>query len=156
MAGKRDKREEIVLKLRQVEVLQGQGMAIADAVRRNVLTEPTYYRWRKRHGGMTRGQIKRLEELSTENQRLRRAVSDLTLDKMILTEAARDEGRKTNRWMVFRPERASPSEPFAPSQVHRQCAAVARHIRAPRLPHTWSAPIDTTQSSMRLPRTRNG
>jgi putative transposase len=89
MAGKRDKPEEIVLKLRQVEVLQGQGMAIADAVRQIGVTEPTYYRWRKLYGGMNRDQLKRLKELETENQRLRRAVSDLTLDKMILTEAAR-------------------------------------------------------------------
>lgn len=89
MAGKRDKPEEIVLKLRQVEVLQGQGMAIADAVRQIGVTEPTYYRWRRQYGGMSRDQLKRLKELETENQRLRRAVSDLTLDKMILTEAAR-------------------------------------------------------------------
>ena len=80
MAGKRDKPEEIVLKLRQVEVLQGQGMAIADAVRQIGVTEPTYYRWRKQYGGMNRDQLKRLKELETENQRLRRAVSDLTLD----------------------------------------------------------------------------
>ena len=89
MAGKRDKPEEIVLKLRQVEVLHGQGMAISDAVRQIGVTEPTYYRWRKQYGGMNRDQLKRLKELETENQRLRRAVSDLTLDKMILTEAAR-------------------------------------------------------------------
>ncbi len=68
MAGKRDKPEEIVLKLRQVEVLQGQGMAIADAVRQIGVTEPTYYRWRKQYGGMSRDQLKRLKELETENQ----------------------------------------------------------------------------------------
>ena len=84
MAGKRDKPEEIVLKLRQVEVLQGQGMAIADAVRQIGVTEPTYYRWRKQYGGMSRDQLKRLKELETENQRLRRAVSDLTLDAFCL------------------------------------------------------------------------
>ncbi len=89
MAGKRDKPEDVVLKLRQVEVLQGQGMAIADAVRQIGVTVPTYYRWRKQYGGMSRDQLKRLKQLETENQRLRRAVSDLTLDKMILTEAAR-------------------------------------------------------------------
>ena len=89
MAGKRDKSEEIVLKLRQVEVLQGQGSSIADAVRQIGVTQPTYYRWRKEYGGMSRDQLKRLKELETENTRLRRAVSDLTLDKMILTEAAR-------------------------------------------------------------------
>ena len=89
MAGKRDKPEEIVSKLRQVEVLQGQGMPIAQAARQIGVTEQTYYRWRKQYGGMSRGQLKRLKELETENQRLRRAVSDLTLDKMILTEASR-------------------------------------------------------------------
>jgi putative transposase len=89
MAGKRDKPEEIVLKLRQVEVLQGQGMGIAEAVRQIGVTQQTYYRWRKQYGGMSRDQLKRLKELETENIRLRRAVSDLTLDKMILTEAAR-------------------------------------------------------------------
>ncbi len=89
MAGKRDNSEEIVLKLRQVEVLQGQGRSIADAVRQIGVTQPTYYRWRKEYGGMSRDQLKRLKELETENTRLRRAVSDLTLDKVILTEAAR-------------------------------------------------------------------
>ncbi|WP_297775803.1 IS3 family transposase [uncultured Roseovarius sp.] len=88
MAGKRDKPEEIVLKLRQVEVLQGQGSSIADSVRQIGVTVQTYYRWRKEYGGMSRDQLKRLKELETENTRLRRAVSDLTLDKMILTEAA--------------------------------------------------------------------
>jgi transposase-like protein len=88
MPGKRPKPEEIVSKLRQVEVLQGQGMLIADAVRQIGVTQQTYYRWRKLYGGMGREQLKRLKELEKENQRLRRAVSDLTLDKLILTEAA--------------------------------------------------------------------
>ena len=89
MAGRRPKPEEIVSKLRQVEVLQGQGMSIGDAVRQIGVTQQTYYRWRKLYGGMGREQLKRLKELEKENQRLRRAVSDLTLDKLILTEAAR-------------------------------------------------------------------
>ena len=89
MVGKRDKPEEIVSKLRQVEVLQGQGMSMADAVRQIGVTQQTCYRWRKQYGGMNRDQLKRLKELETENQRLRRAVSDLTLDKLILKEAAR-------------------------------------------------------------------
>ena len=89
MAGKREKPEDIVLKLRQVEVLQGQGKSVQEAVRQIGVTVQTYYRWRKEYGGMNRDQLKRLNELETENQRLRRAVSDLTLDKMILTEAAR-------------------------------------------------------------------
>ena len=89
MAGRRDKPEEIVLKLRQVEVLQGQGKSVSEAVRQIGVTVQTYYRWRKEYGGMSRDLLKRLKELETENQRLRRAVSDLTLDKMILGEAAR-------------------------------------------------------------------
>jgi putative transposase len=89
MAGKREKPEEIVSKLRQVEVLQGQGMTIADAVRQIGVTQQTYYRWRKQYGGMNREQLKRLKELEKENLRLRKAVSDLTLDKMMLAEAAK-------------------------------------------------------------------
>ena len=89
MAGEREKPEELVSQLRQVEVLQGQGMTIAEAVRRTGVTQHTFYRWRKLYGGMGRSQLKRLKELEKENQRLRRAVSDLTLDKLILTEAAR-------------------------------------------------------------------
>ncbi len=89
MARKRFKPEEIVAKLRQVEVLQGQGMSAADAIRQIGVTEVTYYRWRREYGGMKTDQLKRLKELEKENQRLRRAVSDLTLDKVILTEAAR-------------------------------------------------------------------
>jgi putative transposase len=89
MAGKRERPEDIVLKLRQVEVLQGQGKSVQEAVRQIGVTVQTYYRWRKEYGGMNRDQLKRLKELETENQRLRRAVSDLTLDKLILTEAAR-------------------------------------------------------------------
>lgn len=89
MAGTREKPEDIVLKLRQVEVLQGQGKSVFDAVRQLGVTVQTYYRWRREYGGMSRDQLKRLKELEAENQRLRRAVSDLTLDKMILAEAAR-------------------------------------------------------------------
>ncbi len=89
MANKRHKLEEIVTKLRQVEVLVGQGMARIDAIREIGVVEQTYYRWRKRYGGMGRDQVKELKRLQKENERLRRAVSDLTLDKLILAEAAR-------------------------------------------------------------------
>lgn len=89
MAGKREKPEDIVLKLRQVEVLQGQGKSVQEAVRQLGVTVQTCYRWRKEYGGMNRDQLKRLKELEVENQRLWRAVSDLTRDKLILTEAAR-------------------------------------------------------------------
>ena len=88
MAGKREKPEDIVLKLRQVEVLQGQGMAIADAVRQIGVTQQTYYRWRKEYGALKMDQAKRLKELERENGRLKRVVADLTLDNAILKEAA--------------------------------------------------------------------
>jgi len=80
--------EEIVAKLRQVEVLVGQGKTVADAVRAIGVTEPTYYRWRTEFGGLKLDQVKRLKELEHENARLRKAVSDLTLEKVILKEAA--------------------------------------------------------------------
>lgn len=89
MAGKREKPEDIVLKLRQVEVLQGQGRSVSEAVRQIGVTVQTYYRWRKDYGGMNRDQLKRLKELETENARLKRVIADLALDKLILSEAAR-------------------------------------------------------------------
>ncbi|WP_085956414.1 IS3 family transposase [Roseibium aggregatum] len=88
MGNKRHKPEEIVTKLRQVEVLVGQGMARIDAIREVRITEQTYYRWRKQYGGMGTDQLKELKRLQKENERLRKAVSDLTLDKLILAEAA--------------------------------------------------------------------
>ena len=89
MTSKRPKPEEIVSKLRQVEVLMGQGMSRLDAIRQIGVVEQSYYRWRKQYGGMGVDQLKELKRLQKENERLRRAVSDLTLDKLILKEAAR-------------------------------------------------------------------
>jgi transposase-like protein len=89
MPRKRHKPEEIVAKLRQVDVLVSQGQSVADAVRAVGVTEVTYYRWRQEYGGLKADQVKRLKELETENARLRRAVADLTLGKLILAEAAR-------------------------------------------------------------------
>jgi len=89
MTNKRPKPEEIITKLRQVEVLMGQGMARLDAIRQIGVVEQTYYRWRKQYGGMGVDQLKELKRLQKENDRLRTAVSDLTLDKLILKEAAR-------------------------------------------------------------------
>ena len=80
--------EEIVVKLRQVEVSVGQGTAVADAIRAIVVTEATYYRWRQEFGGLKLDQVRRLKELEAENMRLRKAVADLTLEKLILREAA--------------------------------------------------------------------
>jgi transposase-like protein len=81
--------EEIIAKLRQVEVLSSQGVAVAEAVRQIGVTEVTYYQWRQEYGGLKLDQVKRLKELELENARLRKTVSDLTLDKLILKEAAR-------------------------------------------------------------------
>jgi transposase len=89
MARKRHKPEEIVVKLRQVDVLVAQGRPVADAIRTIGVTEVTYYRWKQEYGGLKTVQVKRLKELEQENNRLRRAVSDLTLDKLILAEAAK-------------------------------------------------------------------
>ena len=87
--NKRHKPEEIVTKLRQVEAVVGQGMVRIDAIREVRITEQIFYRYRKQYGGMGTAQLKELKRLQKENERLRRAVSDLTLDKLILTEAAR-------------------------------------------------------------------
>jgi putative transposase len=89
MSTKRHTPEEIVSKLRQVEVLVGQGVPRIDAIREISITEQTYYRWRKQYGGMGTDQLKELKRLQKENERLRKAVSDLTLDKLILAEAAK-------------------------------------------------------------------
>ncbi len=87
--SKRHKPEEIVAKLRQVDVLTSQGQSLANAVRAIGVTEVTYYRWRQEYGGLKTNQVRRMKELELENQRLRKAVADLTLDKLILAEAAR-------------------------------------------------------------------
>lgn len=89
MARKRHTTDEIVTKLRQVDVLTAQGQPVAEAIRTIGVTEVTYYRWRQEYGGLKGNQVKRLKELETENARLRKAVSDLTLDKLILQEAAK-------------------------------------------------------------------
>jgi transposase-like protein len=88
MARKHHKPEEIVAQLRQVEVLTAQGKAVAEAVRAIGITEPTYYRWRSEYGGLKLDQVKRLKLLEQENGRLRKAVADLTLEKLVLKEAA--------------------------------------------------------------------
>jgi transposase-like protein len=88
MPRKRHKPEEIVAKLRQVDVLVSQGKSVADSVRDIGVTEVTYYRWRQEFGGLKSDQVKRMKDIEAENARLRRAVADLTLDKLILKEAA--------------------------------------------------------------------
>ncbi len=89
MPAKKHKPEEIIGKLRQVEIVLGQGGGTAEACRRIAVSEQTYYRWRKEYGGLKTDQARRMKDLEKENLRLRRAISDLTLDKLILQEAAR-------------------------------------------------------------------
>ena len=125
MGIKRHKPEEIVTKLRQVEVLVGQGMARIDAIREICVVEQTYYRWRKQYGGMGTDQLRELKRLQKENDRLRRAVSDLTLDKVILTEAARGRHLK----------------PLASSRLYRACSQPTACVGTPDLSHLGAAPI---------------
>ena len=87
MARKNYTVEQIIVKLRKIEVLCGQGRTIAEAVRQEDITEQTYYRWRREYGGMKVSQTRRLKALEQENTRLKRAVGDLRLDKLILQEA---------------------------------------------------------------------
>jgi putative transposase len=89
MSQKRYRPEEIIAKLREAEVLLGQGQKVPEVVKAIGVSEVSYYRWRKEYGGLNVSQAKRLKDLECENARLRRAVSDLTLDKLILQEAAR-------------------------------------------------------------------
>ena len=88
MARKRYSVEDIIHKLREADVLLSQGKPVAEVCRAIAVTDVTYYRWRKEYGGLQIDQAKRLKELEQENTRLRRAVSDLTLDKLILKEIA--------------------------------------------------------------------
>jgi transposase-like protein len=85
MPSKRYNAEEIIHKLREADVLLGQGQNVSGVCKQLGVSEQTYYRWRKAYGGMKVGQAKRLE---AENARLRRAVADLTVDKLILKEVA--------------------------------------------------------------------
>ena len=122
-AGRDHKPEEIIGKLREAEIVLAQGGTAADACRRIAFTEQTYYRWRKEYGGLKTGQTPRMKDLEKENLRLRRAISDLTLDKLILQEAARG--------------------PCAEKALHRSCTRQAGSSRAADLPGAWPASIDT-------------
>ena len=91
MSQKRYRPEEIIAKLREAEVLLGQGQKVPEVLKMIGISEVSYYRWRKEYGGLNVSQAKRLKDLERENAHLRRAVSDLTLDKLILQEAARGD-----------------------------------------------------------------
>ena len=86
---KRHKPEDVVAELRQMDVLVSQGQSVGDAIRTTGVTEVTYYRWRKGYGGLKSVQVRRMKDLETENQGLRKVIADLTLDTLILQEAVR-------------------------------------------------------------------
>ena len=88
MAKKVRKPEEIISKLRQVDVLHSQGMAMVDAIRQIGVSEVTFYRWRKEYGGMKVQHAKRLKDLEKENGQLKKLLAEAELDKAILREAA--------------------------------------------------------------------
>src|SRR5215469_16413488 len=132
MPRKSYKPEEIVAKLRQVDVLTSQGQGVAEAIRSIGVSEVTYYRWRQEFGGLKSDQIRRLKELATENTRLRRAVSDLTLDKLIL------QGRP-----------GETTEPRASPCLHRACSTCAVDLRASRLCRARPASLDAAQDPAR-------
>ncbi len=89
MSRQRHTAEQIITKLREAEVLQGKGMSIEEVMRQLGISDATYYKWRKEYGGLRVDQAKRLKELEQENSRLRKVVSDLSIDNVILKEAAR-------------------------------------------------------------------
>jgi transposase-like protein len=129
MAGRRHKPEEIIGKLREAEIVLAQGGTVPDACRRIGATEQTYYRWRKKYGGLKVDQAQRLKELERENARLRRAVSDLTLDKLILQEAAR--GAEDRRSQTIEPRASAP--------LHRSCPSGPACVRAAGVPGVGAA-----------------
>jgi len=88
MPKKRYNAEDIIHKLREADVLLGQGRTVIEVCKQLSVTDQTYYRWRKAYGGMKVDQAKRLKQLEAENARLKRAVADLTVDKLILKEVA--------------------------------------------------------------------
>lgn len=87
-ARKRATTAQIINQLRKAEVQLANGKSVKDVCKGLGISEQTYYRWRREYGGMTTVQAKKLKELEKENQRLKRAVADLTLDNLILKEAA--------------------------------------------------------------------
>ena len=89
MGKRRYRPEEIINKLREVEILLSKGATVGEACKKIEVTEQTYYRWRKQYGGMQVEQAKQLKELQKENSRLKKLVADLSLDNAILKEASR-------------------------------------------------------------------
>jgi len=130
MSKKRYRPEEIIGKLREADVLLSQGKKVVDVIKALSVTDVTYYRWRQEFGGMSVSQAKRLKELEKENERLRKAVSDLTLDKMILKEAALLIEQWRRHYNGVRPHSALGYRPPAPETIA---------IPGMELPNSWSS-----------------
>ena len=122
MPSKKHRPEEIIGKLREAEVVLAQGATTAEACRRIAISEQTYYRWRKEYGGLKTDQARRMKDLEKENVRLRRAISDLTLDKLICRKLPGET-----------------SEPRPSALLHRADPKRDEGIRAPDLPGTGAA-----------------
>ncbi len=142
MPSKKHKSEEVIGKLGEVEIVLGQGGTTAEGG----VTERTCYRWRKEYGGLKVDQARRMEDLEKENLRLRRAVSDLTLDKLIL----QDEGVSdpSGGWIVARMPRET-SEPRAATALHRPGSQRDAGVRAAGVPGAWPASVDAAQDAAR-------
>ena len=130
MSRRRYKPEQIIRMLREAEVGLSQGMKVRDICRGLEISEQTYYRWRREYGGLKVSQVKQFKELQKENSRLKKAVAELTLDKLILKEAL--EG---NYWA-----------PPAPA-MRCLCSGKAWHIRKASMPGYWAAALNPETQS---------
>ena len=88
MGAKRYSTEQIIVKLREAEVEMGRGVKVPEVCRKLGISEQTFYRWRKRYGGLNRSEVRRLKALEQENARLKKILADAMLDNAILKEAA--------------------------------------------------------------------
>jgi len=122
--------EQMIGMLREAEVRLSQGDKIGSICRSVGISEQSYYRWRREYGGLKVNQAKRLKDLEKENQRLRKAVSDLTLDALILGRLLRES-----------------TEPPATSAGHQSCAGSDCGIGTPCLSGRWLAPLDPAETS---------
>ena len=140
MAQKKHTPEQIIRKLREVEVAQGKGKTTPQAVKQNGVSEQTFYRWRKEYGGMRVDQAKQLKELEKENLRLKRLVADLSLDNQILKEVT--EGN-----FLARRNDDELSSMFARSWDRKWC-------RSAGLAGCWVRHVPPSVVSRRLQRTK--
>jgi transposase-like protein len=140
MPFKKHTPEELIGKLREAEIVLAQGGTTADACCRLAISEQTYYRWRKEYGGLKTDQARRMKDLEKKNARLRRAICELTLDKLILQEVARGSRKAC---------RAQTTEPRATTTLHRSYPQGAACLGAPHLSRFGAAPIDAAQGSAR-------